>query len=124
MSELKQRHGCLTAVLMFMLVANTCTVLIYLLWRDLVKQSLPGTPLWALMVLGLLCLFNLVCTIALFKWQKWGFWGIVVSSVAALAVNLSIGLGIGQSLFGLTGVVLLYAVLHIGKENKGWPQLE
>jgi hypothetical protein len=44
--------------------------------------------------------------------------------VVALAVNLSIGLGAGTVLAGLAGLLVLYGVLHIGKENKGWPQLE
>jgi hypothetical protein len=56
--------------------------------------------------------------------KKWGFWGFIASSIVALFVNLSIGMGIGQSLLGLVGIALLYGVLHIGKENKGWPQLE
>lgn len=71
-----------------------------------------------------LSLLNLVCAIVLFHWKKWGFWGFCVSSVIGLVVNLQIGLGIGPAIIGLVGVLLLYGVLHIGKKNKGWPQLE
>jgi len=69
-------------------------------------------------------LFNLVCAIALFQWKKWGFWGFCVSSVVLFVVNLSVAQGISSPIVGLGGVLLLYGVLHIGKENKGWPQLE
>ena len=123
-AEQKKRHGCLTAVLVLTIVANSATALMYLFGGSAIKQNLPGMPSWALVVMGIFAIFNLVCSIALFKWKKWGFWGWIVSSVVALFVNLSVGLGIGQSLFGLGGIALLYGVLHIGKENKGWPQLD
>ena len=124
MSEKKQRHGCLTAVLVLMIIANSATALMYLLGSNAIQQAAPGIPSWSLAVLGIFAAINLVCTVALFKWKKWGFWGFIFTSIAALFVNLSIGLGIGQSLLGLGGLALLYGVLHIGKENKGWPQLE
>ena len=124
MSEQKIRHGCLTAFLVLMIVANSVTALMYLLGSSLIKQSLPGVPSWALVVMGIFAIFNLVCAVGIFKWKKWGFWGFIVSSIVALFVNLSVGLGIGQSLGGLIGIALLYGVLHIGKENKGWPQLD
>ena len=69
-------------------------------------------------------LFNLVCAIALFRWKKWGFRGLCVSTVITLIVNLASGLGIAASLSGIVGVALVYAILKVGKENKGWPQLE
>ena len=123
-TEGKQRHGCLTAWLVLMIVTNSGTALTYLLAGDAIRRSLPNAPGWAFPVLIVFALFNLVCSIALFQWKKWGFWGFCGSSVVALLVNISIGLGIGPSLGGLVGVLLLYGVLNIGKENKGWPQLE
>ena len=124
MSEQKQRHGCLTAWLVLMIIANSAAALMYLFGSSAIKRALPGIPSWALITLAVFAIFNLVCAIALFKWKKWGFWGFLVSSVVALVVNISVGLGAGQSLAGLVGIALLYGVLHIGKENKGWPQLE
>lgn len=124
MSEHKKRHGCLTAVLVLMIVVNSATAVMYLFGSSVIKQNLPGMPSWAFVVMGIFAIFNLVCAIALFKWKKWGFWGFIVSSIVALFVNLSVGLGIGQSLGGIIGIAVLYGVLHIGKENKGWPQLD
>ena len=124
MADQKQRHGCLTAWLVLMIVANSATFLMYILRGQVIKQAFPKAPGWAFTVLTVFSAFNLVCAIALFKWKKWGFWGFVVSGIVAFTVNLEIGLGIGQSLFGLLGIVLLYAVLNIGKDKKGWPQLE
>jgi len=123
MSEQKQRHGCLTTLLVLMIIGNSATALMYLFGGSVITQNLPGIPSWALVVMCIFAIFNLVCAIALFKWKKWGFWGFIASSIFAFFVNLSIGLGIGQSLLGLVGIAVLFGVLHIGKENKGWPQL-
>jgi hypothetical protein len=124
MVEVKQRNGLVTTVLVLMVIANSLAALVYLLGSHTVKRGLSTPPEWIFPVLGFLCIFNLVCVIALFKWKKWGFWGFLVSSIVAIIVNLSIGLGFGQSLLGLVGIILLYAVLQIGKDRKGWSKME
>ena len=107
-----------------MLVANSVTALSYLQASGNLGKTLPNMPGWAIPVLLVVSLFNVVFTIALFQWKRWGFWGFCATSVVALVVNLSIGLGIASALAGLIGVLLLYWVLQIGSENKGWLQLE
>ena len=124
MSDQKQRHGCLTAFLVLMVIVNSVSPILYLLGSSYIKQALPNAPSWLFAVLAVLGIFNVVCAIALFKWKKWGFWGFCASAVVALIVNISIELGIAQSLFGLIGVAILFGVLHIGKEKKGWNQME
>ncbi len=124
MPEPKKRHGCLTAWLILMLVVNSITALVYLFMGGSIRESYPHASSWTIPTLIVLGLFNLSCAVALFQWKKWGFWGICASSVIAFIVNLSAGVGIGSSLLGFVGVALLYGVLQIGKENKGWTQLE
>jgi hypothetical protein len=124
MSEQKNRHGCLTAFLIFIIIMNSLTALIYLIGSSFIKQTMPNVPSWAIIVMGIMCILNLVCFIALFMWKKWGFWGSCITAIIAFILNLSMGIGIGQSLLGLIGLAILYGVLHIGKENKGWTQLE
>ena len=115
MSGKKRRHGCLTAYLIFAIIVNSAVALWYL-FEGLVEYGIGA-------IFIILTIFNIVCVIALFKWKKWGFWGVVGLTVAGLFLNLYIGLG-PESLLGLIGVGVLYGVLHIGKENKGWPQLD
>ncbi len=120
----KERHGCLTAYLVLAIIANSATALIYLFGAAAIKRSVPNMPDWAFPVLIVLVLFNLACAIALLRWKKWGFWGLVGSAVVTLGVNLTIGLGLSSAIVGLLGVFLLCGLLHIGKDNKGWPQLD
>jgi len=108
MSDQKQRHGCLTAFLILMIIANSVSTIMYLLGSSYIKQTLPNAPSWLFPVLAVLGIFNLVCAIALFKWKKWGFWGFCASAVAALIINISTGVGIAPSLVGLIGVAILF----------------
>ena len=122
--DAKSRHGCLTAWLVLMIIGNSAGALMYLLASEPIRRTLPNMPGWAFPVMLVSLLVNLVCAIALFRWKKWGFWGFCASCVVTFVVNLSYGLGIGKSITGLVSVLILYGVLHLGKENKGWPQLE
>jgi hypothetical protein len=121
---MKQRHGCLTALLIVMIVANAVTALLYLFASDMIGKNLPGAPGWIFPVLAVLCIGNVAFAVALFQWKKWAFYGFVATSIAAFGVNLSLGLGIFQSVLGFVGVAILYWALQIGKEKKGWTQLE
>jgi hypothetical protein len=73
----KKRHGCLTAYLVVAIILNSATALLYLFGAAAIKRSSPNIPDWAFLVLIALVLFNLACTIALLRWKKWGFWGLV-----------------------------------------------
>lgn len=114
----KQRHGCVTAWLIIMIIANSWSAILYLFAGDMVAKNIPnGISNPMLILLAILGLVNVVSSILLFKWEKIGFWGFVITSIGVLIVNLSIGLGIGQSLFGLVGIAVLYGVLQIKKDN-------
>lgn len=107
MPESKQRHGCLTAFLIFITIANAGTALFYLLRADVIRSNLPGMPGWAIPLLIALAIFNLACAVALFNWKKWGFWGFCASGAVVFVVNLTIGVGIGPALAGLIGIAIL-----------------
>lgn len=124
MNGAKQRHGCLTVWLVLMIIGNTFSALAALVGTDEFRESYPNAPASTVTVITIMSLFNLVCAFALFQWKKWGFWGLCASAVVAFLINLSLGFGLVSFLSGLVGVVILYGVLHIGKENKGWPQLD
>jgi len=122
----KQRHGCVTAWLILMIIINSLTAVLYLFAGDMIAQNLPGGISKPMMIiLAILGVGNVIFSILLFKWMKIGFWGFVVTSIAALAVNLSIGLGIVQSFIGLIGIAVLYGVFQIKKDNvSAWTNLE
>lgn len=124
MNKQKKRHWSLTTWLVLMLIGNSLAVLTYMFDSSNVRQYYPTAPSWAFPALTLGGILNIVFLIALFRWKKWGFWGSVAIYPLGFIVNLQVGVDVGQLLVGMSGLAILFGVLHIGKENKGWPQLE
>ncbi|MES2761618.1 MAG: hypothetical protein V4677_05405 [Bacteroidota bacterium] len=128
-NEIKKRHGCVTAWLVMMIIANALTSVFYLfvyLVGSMVKQDPETkltTPLISLLVI--IGIANVFFSVLLLKWNKIGFYGFLMSSIGALIVNIYIGLGIGQSSIGLIGFAILYAVLQIKRDDvSAWENLE
>jgi len=120
----RKRHGCLTIWLVVVIGANSIAALTNYFMQDELMEQFPGTPEWVITGLFLLALVNVACGIALFMWKKWGFWVFLLSSLAGVWLNLEMGVGFLQALGSLFGVAILFLVLNIGKERKGWHQLE
>ena len=119
------RHGCLTAWLILMIVANAATAVSTPLMYDAIKRTAPNASPATVAVITIAGVANILFAIALFRWKKWGFFGFVASSIVALATHVFIGLGIAQSLFGLVGIVILYWVLNMGEGNsRAWTRLQ
>ena len=127
----RQRHGCLTAWLIFMIIANSVAGLANLyfgihpnVYSDLTaQQGIKPISGLTFIILAILGVFNIICAIALLRWKKWGFYGILGTSVVACIINFSIGINIFSALAGFSGVAILYGVLNIGGENKAWGRL-
>ena len=122
----KQRHGCVTDWLILMIIANSATAILYLFASEMITKNLPGDVSTSMIILlGIIGIGNVIFSVLLLQWKKLGFWGFIITSIGALVINLTIGLGIGQSLFGLVGIGILYGILQIKKDNvTGWENLE
>ncbi len=125
-SSVKQRHGCVSAWLILMIIMNSIIAVIYLFAGNRVVENLPYDVDDKYMVaMGIVALANTAFAIMLFQWKKIGFYGFVVTTLISLALNISMGLGTGSSLFGLLGLVVLYAILQIDKDGvKAWDNLQ
>jgi hypothetical protein len=131
MTDSRQRHGCLTAWLIYLIVVNFLVSLLNLaagagllpqINSNLEAQGV-NIAVWQWLLLAGLGLFNITGAIALFYWKKWGFYGIAASYIAAFIINTSVGLSLGTSILGCVGLAILYGVLNIGGENRAWSRL-
>jgi hypothetical protein len=122
----KQRNGCITVYLILMIIMNCLIFLVYLVASEFIADNLPGDVSSGVIVLiGSLSLLNVFFAYNILKWKRWAFYGIVFVSMLMLIINLSIGVGIGQSILGLLGIAFLYGVLQAKKSNvSAWDQLE
>jgi len=121
----KQRHGCVTAWLVIMIVLNSLTAITYLFASDFITNNLPDASTTMIVLLGIFGIANIIFAVMLLRWKKFGFWGFIASSILVLIINLNIGIGIGQLVLGLVGVAILYGILQIKKDNvTAWENLE
>ena len=122
----KQRHGCVTAWLVLMLVVNSLSALLYLFFSEMVTNTFQvDVSSTLILLLGIVGIANVVFSVFLLQWKKKGFWGFLVTSIVTLIINMNIGVGIVQSMFGLVGIVILYGILQIKKDSKtAWENLD
>ena len=117
----KQRHGCLTAWLIYMIIGNSISTLIWLIDPGIFQLDASEGTFVLLAFLGAL---NVMCAIALLQWKRWGFYGFCGTSIISCFINVSLGFGIVSLLLSLFAVGALFGMLNIGQERKAWPRLE
>ncbi|MDR3460606.1 MAG: hypothetical protein P4N60_24520 [Verrucomicrobiae bacterium] len=119
-----KRHGCLTVLLIFMLVVNSLTMATYLFAGQRIMAAFPKAPSWLPYVLAVGCALNVFFTVSIFRWQKWAFYAFCVVAGVCFFVNIAIGVPLISAILGLLGPAVLYGVLQIGKEDRGWFHLK
>lgn len=108
----KKRGGCLTALLVLILIGNVLAIIGNLALDAIVSDNLPSDiGNWFIPLSTIFCVINIICAIAILNWKKWGFYGYLFTSLAGFVMNLSIGFSVIQSALGLLGVVILYLFL-------------
>ncbi len=122
----KQRHGCVTAWLLVLIFATSFSTVLNIFVGDIFSQSFPKEISNTFQILiTVISICNVFLAISLFQWKKWAFWGLVISSMAMLGINLNIGVGIGRAGLGLLGIVILYGLFQLKKDNvTSWSSLE
>ena len=126
MDELKQRHGCVTFWLWLVILANLGMALYY---SVLMFDAYTSEMSLGFGFLGILGIVNLLSAILLMRWNKLGFYMMLVSSLIGLLVNVGLlGLPSATVLSSLFAVLIWWAILHIRKNgisawklmNGGW----
>lgn len=122
----KQRHGCVTAWLILILIVNSVSALLYLLCSELILRQLPiDVSFSTVFTLGLLGVGNVVFSLLLLNWKRIGFYGFFITGAIAFFINLNLGLSMVQAVAGMVGVGILYGILQIKKNQVStWENLE
>lgn len=121
----RRRHGCLAIWLLVLALWNLALILTYTGCNIAQWVGDTGEPFgWYYPIMIGLAVLSLIFVMALFGWRKWGFWGLIVVNAVKLILEVSVGSGDFMVLAGIVATMLiLFAVLNMGRENKGWPQL-
>lgn len=122
----KQRHGCLTAWLLMIIIGNAfISLLLLVVDPKLIQQQDNTMSKEKMVLLAILGLINITFAIGLWHWKKWAFYGFALSGFLMFITNLNMGLDIVSSALGLVGVFLLFSILQMKQaEISGWENLE
>lgn len=104
----KKRGFWLTAYLVLMFLVNPFTAYMYFSSPNLMIDIYPRASIELIYLLGLMCAVNVILGIGIFNWKKWGVYGFYAIVCIAFIINLYIGLGIGTSIIGLVGGLIVF----------------
>ena len=68
-------------------------------------------------------IIQIACIAAIFRWHRWGWWGLLLIGLMTFFVNVLVGHPLLFSLAGLGGVGLTFLVLRGGGKRAVWPRL-
>jgi hypothetical protein len=80
-------------------------------------------PSWCTWGIAALAGLDIVCVIFLFMWKKWAFYGSALAGVGVMVLTLAAQGSLGSAISGLVLPGVLYFVLQLGGENRGWRRL-
>ena len=101
------RGGCLTSLLVFMIIANAASALIYLLNPGPVIQQYPRLAQGFLLLFIVALLLNIVLAILVWKWRRVGVYGCIAIALIVFPINLYVGIPVLKALTGFLGPLIL-----------------
>ncbi len=123
-----KRHGCITAWLIYLTLANSVFAVMYLFMGDFLMNNLPAPydiSKNQMLVLGAMGLMNVFFAVLLFRWKRIGFWGFVLINIAATIVNFSIGFPRMSVFSSLVGIAILFGLFQIKRDGvAAWKHLK
>lgn len=121
MNEVKKRHGCLSSVLILLVVSSLLTSVIISIYGD----KIAGITTTIIILNILAVISELVFIYLIFKWKKIGFYGLIMTYLFNLYIVDKVGnLDISTVLGICLRVGLLYFALQIKKKGvSGWQNM-
>ena len=113
---LKERGGCLTAFLIFVIFANIVSLIMVCgKYSNFEDESYlyenPGLVETVLIVAGVVQLGIFISAVALWNWKRWGYYGLIVGYLLGMGANLVIGNILGL-IGGIVGLVILASLVN------------
>ena len=122
----KQRHGCLTAWLIYLMISSTLISYIFFFKNndEIEKLQLDFSENFSILI-GSIGILNILFCYLILKWVKLGFWGLIVTNFIMMIVHIMNGSNLMRPTLGLSCIIMLYFLLRLKKKNvTGWDNLE
>ena len=121
----KQRHGCLTAWLIYLMIASAIISYVFFFKNnDEMEKLQQKFSENIIFVIGSIGILNILFCYLILKWVKLGFWGLIVTNSIMMIIHIMNGSDLMRPVLGLSCIIVLYALLQIKKKNvSGWDNL-
>ena len=115
----KKRSGFLSAFLIYYFSINSISALCYIFWEkgdDAIRHKHPLFPGWTFSYLAIACLVNVIATVAMWKWKRWGVYLATLNKIVVIVFYFfySAFWSIGWSYLDL--LILFILVLPVWKQ--------
>ena len=122
----KQRHGCLTTWLVFLIIASSIGSFSLFFDSENMMKKLPYiTSENTLLIVASIEILNVMFAFFLLKWVKLGFWGILSTSIILCGIQINGSNNILYPIGSIISVSILYGLMKLKKNNStGWNNLE
>jgi|688.fasta_scaffold1203909_1 hypothetical protein len=122
----KERHGCLTAWLVYLIISYTFISLgIFFNTETMMKKIPIGASENELLFVASIMVLNAMFAFMLLKWLKIGFWGILSTSIILFIIKIIDGDNIVNPIITIIFVIILYGLMKLKKNTvSGWDNLE
>jgi hypothetical protein len=129
MKETKKRHWSWTIWLILIIIWYSILLLSFTVGGERFTSAIPGPPTKVKLILPqVVAVGSIILALALFMWQKWAFWGLLILYIWDFFINLILRLSpratVVETIYRLVGLAILYGLLQIGGKDSGWRQLE
>ena len=104
----KKRSGWLTAFLILMLIVNPLAAFTYFVMPDSISSMYPNATNTLIYFMGVLCIFNIVLAVGIWKLKRWGVYGFYAVGCLSLVINLYLGIPLLTVIFGGLGALAVY----------------
>ena len=103
----KKNEGCLSGYHIGIVFINFLTTFLYLFGSLALISDIPNLPVLLLYLLGALSLAVMGFSIALWQWMKIGVWGLFVSTIIVLGLNIYLAVTLPIILTGFLVMAIL-----------------
>lgn len=122
----KQRHGCLTAWLIYLMLSYSLVSLGLFFNSDSIVQKFQYIKSEnLLLIVASIAILNVLFIFMLLKWFKLGFWGLLSTSTLLFIIQIMNSNNILTPIITAIVMLIMYGLLKLKKRNvSGWDNLE
>lgn len=120
MDKIIERSGCLTMYLVTMIIGNSIVGLLYLAACENTASPSSGLPHWLYPALTACFFLNVLFSIAMALWFKWGIFAFILTNLFIIILAVSFSVRTITPTLSLLEIITLFGAIHCGGAQKSW----